>query len=490
MSKIAVNLLSFLLFLSAIAQGQEQLGLRLDRYAGIDGVILNPASSTWYPQKWDAKILGLAGFGGTTYMHINKTGVIDLLLNIDKIQPITDTVDGHSLKPGARVIDWDDRSKKVYGVGLARIEGPGFSVNFGDRTTVGLFTALRVHAGGYHIPVPLLYPVYDRKSRYEAFDVDPFKVTFATWIETGIHLAHRTEKDGGAYSSWGVNAKILLGLEGAYVHNVDVATVEKWPKDTLLFYKGRWDYGITTSNFPQADGSVKPKISPNGLGFAVDLGYSQHFEDDDSENETDYYLRLGGSILDLGFIQFSSNTQTHQIIFTDSIIYRKRSLEGISQPDSIFQRLSSDFMNDPLASRTGSSFILGMPTALSLQADYRFLPHIYGSALIVQRIPLFKYSLKRANTLAVVPRYERRWFAAAMPIILSDYRSLRLGLSVRLGVLTLGSDHLGSYGKHKIFNSSDFYMSLKINPFHLKFGKNGGGLGRSGRKWSKVGCFE
>jgi hypothetical protein len=61
----------------------------------------------------------------------------------------------------------------------------------------------------------------------------------------------------------------------------------------------------------------------------------------------------------------------------------------------------------------------------------------------------------------------------ATPLILSNYETVRMGFSARLGILTIGSDDLFSlFGKND-FNGSSVYAALKINPFgNSKNGKN------------------
>ncbi|MBK8557306.1 MAG: hypothetical protein IPL65_16755 [Lewinellaceae bacterium] len=48
----------------------------------------------------------------------------------------------------------------------------------------------------------------------------------------------------------------------------------------------------------------------------------------------------------------------------------------------------------------------------------------------MQRIPLGRQSLKRPNMLAVVPRFEHRWFSASLPVVVDDWRFLRIGFAM------------------------------------------------------------
>lgn len=77
-------------------------------------------------------------------------------------------------------------------------------------------------------------------------------------------------------------------------------------------------------------------------------------------------------------------------------------------------------------------------------------------------------ALRRPNTLAVVPRFEHRFGSVSVPVILNDWRSLRLGLAARLGPLVVGSDNLSSFTRKDRLTGLDFYIGLKINAFSLK----------------------
>ena len=118
-----------------------------------------------------------------------------------------------------------------------------------------------------------------------------------------------------------------------------------------------------------------------------------------------------------------------------------------------------------------------LPTALSLQVDYNINGDFYLGSALVQSIPLGNFKVGRANVFALSPRFERKWFGASLPISIYNWDQVRVGLSARLGFLTLGSDHIGSIFTNSDLSGTDFYMALKIFPF----GKGNGGSGGKGR---------
>jgi hypothetical protein len=97
--------------------------------------------------------------------------------------------------------------------------------------------------------------------------------------------------------------------------------------------------------------------------------------------------------------------------------------------------------------------------------------------------------------LAVVPRYEQRWFSFSLPIVLNDWRSLRMGVAARLGFLYLGTDNVGSFFKKEKLTGGDFYAGLKINAFSLGqrekrgYHRDDGSTARGRQKRGKIKCY-
>ena len=104
-----------------------------------------------------------------------------------------------------------------------------------------------------------------------------------------------------------------------------------------------------------------------------------------------------------------------------------------------------------------------MPTAASMQVDVNIKNNFYVNASVIQRLPLNELSILRPNQFSLTPRYEKRKFEVSMPLSLYDYDKVALGLAVRYGILTIGTDRLGIYTG--LFDSTgfDLFFSIKVN---------------------------
>ena len=108
-----------------------------------------------------------------------------------------------------------------------------------------------------------------------------------------------------------------------------------------------------------------------------------------------------------------------------------------------------------------------MPTFASVQFDYNlWASRIYVNATIIQGIPVPKkrFGIRHANSLSLTPRYESFFFDFAIPLSLYEYRYPQMGVSVRLGPITIGSDKIWSWFKTQDLYGADIYVHVKL-PF-------------------------
>jgi hypothetical protein len=81
------------------------------------------------------------------------------------------------------------------------------------------------------------------------------------------------------------------------------------------------------------------------------------------------------------------------------------------------------------------------------------------------------------NQLSITPRYERKRFEIAIPISFYEQFKPRVGIGVRYGILTIGSDMLSPIFGFTDSYGADFYLGLSIK----NRGKCGGDSGRKKR---------
>jgi hypothetical protein len=471
---------------------QEQLGMRLERHAGIYGAALNPANTAFNPNNWEVSLFSADVFLENNYAFLQNTSLQNALRNSDNIVAVSDTSGENPPVRDAIFLDYFDAKRKMRAVVQSRITGPSFSFRFGENNVIGLVTAFRTGISAYRVPEILAYRTISDIPVNQTVNIPSTGLQGMAWGEIGVHYSRRNT-DSDIHTAFGVTPRLLLGMEGFYTRAQSNFDYTQQQGDTVAFGGARWDYALTTGNFTDNSDSVRARVQ--GKGFGLDVGFVWAAPNEEGDTDTDYAWRLGVSLLDLGFMRFGNSAEQHHIEFDTTVTVSEADFPPADNPHELIEDASQAFLGDPAASLRGRSFSMGLPTALSVQLDVKIAPRFYASGLLVQRVKLLKNSLQRPSTLAVVPRFEHRWFSFSLPVVLNDWQSLRLGVAARLGFLYLGTDNLNSFFKKEKLTGADFYVGLKINAF--SFGsREGSGLrkssggGRGRQKRGKIKCYD
>lgn len=476
------QLISLLFCFSLIqANAQEQLGIRLDNYSGINGVLLNPAHHLTSPFAWDVNLLEGAQFFDNNYAFIRQAKLTDFLRNSADIEFLSaPNVDDETKVPnGTYVVDYYNDSRRRYANILTSVMGPSFYARIHENHSLGVFTRARFMANGKGISDNLSYYVWNDRPFFEEFSVNALSLGAMSWSELGLNYMYSKETINGRLGL-GVSVKFLQGYEAAYFQTEEDFQLTKLPNDSLAGSPVIVNFGFTNSNL---DGDFG--IQQNGTGFGIDLGMVYAIGGEDEG----YDWKIGFSLLDIGFIRFDQGEQ-HRIV-TDAtgllhtVAYR--SFQELGDLPETSQILSEQLLGDPNASLQGESFTLFLPSALSLQIERSFSPSLFLNAALVQGFALNSIGTKRGSLVALSPRFESRWFGASLPLSLYNWQDLNLGLSFRLGFITLGTDNLLSMINAGEFTGTDGYFAIKINP--LGIGKSGSSKIRSKGKKGNVECY-
>ena len=440
--------------------------MRLERYSGIYSAGINPANTTFAPHNWEVSLFNADLFIENSYAFLRNTSLQNALRNTDNIVSLADTSAENPPARDAILQDFSDGSRKMHFVTQVRVAGPSFSFRFGEKNVVGLTTAFRTNISAYRIPEILAYPAVSNLPRNQAINIPAVGVAGMAWGEIGLHYS-RLEEVGNLQMAWGVSPKLLLGYEGFFTRAQSKFDYTQRNGDTTAFGSAKWDYALTTGNL--TDNADEVKLRKQGSGFGLDLGVSWAMPAGD-EGEG-YLWRAGISLIDLGFIRFKNTAQRHHIEFDTLLTISGSQFPQRNNADEVLRDVSRAFLGDSAASLQKNAFGMGLPTAISAQFDARVAPMLYVSGVLVQRVPLLKHSVKRPSTLAIVPRFEHRWFSVSLPLVVDDWRTFRAGAAIRLAWLYLGTDNLGSFTTKDKLSGADVYIGFKINAFSLNFNK-------------------
>lgn len=476
---------AIILLVNTFARAQEQLGMRTSNYAGVNGLTLNPANNLTNPFSWDINLIEFGQFFDNNYLFIENFSLLDALHLPEKGSLRPDLIKKDlPTPPNHLVVDfYRANGGTFHGAFATNVMGPSVSLRLGESSSVGFYTRARVAFHANKVPGSLGYYEYQDKPFDEAIFVDPFKLSAMVWSEIGLNYAHQSETDYGKMSIGGT-LKFLQGYEAAYAGLDQAMTFRQVRGNKLIGEPGSASYAFASS----AVEDTSWQLQQHGAGLAVDLGFVYTI----AEEEDAYRWKFGVSLLDIGSIRFNKAAEKHQVVIGDSTalnLNEFKQFEGEVNIDSIVQTFSEQLLKDPNASLQSRAFGMWLPAALSLQGEVAITPSFFVNATVVQALPFSRNMVRRSTVAALTPRFERRWFEAALPITMIDWKHLRSGLAVRLAFFWLGTEDLGSIFKKSDFDSTDFYVAIKVNPFQFNKNKkdtNQRSGGYQGRKQSKI----
>lgn len=125
--------------------------------------------------------------------------------------------------------------------------------------------------------------------------------------------------------------------------------------------------------------------------------------------------------------------------------------------------ISRQFYGDTSKLLQGNRIKIGLPTALSMQVDVNYTGNWYINGTLIYPLNLSNASITRPAQLALTPRYETDYFEVNLPISMYDFQRPRIGISARIGILTIGTDKLGGFFHINDFTGFDFYFALKLS---------------------------
>lgn len=480
--KIYTTLLATFLVLCTSIRAQEQLGIRTSNYGGVNSLLLNPANSHASPFSWDANLIEIGQFFDNNYGFVENFRLLDLLQNPDgaELRPLLDKND-KTAPPGSLIIDFY-RSKEPKQVhSLTQVMGPSLLLRLNEYNAIGFFTRLRAMVDARKVPATLGYYEYNLQPFDQSLLVESFHGNALVWSEMGVNYAHRTETSNGLLSIGG-SVKFLQGYESVYIRNNTNFELTQLRDNRLRGTPVNFSYGFASSALENEQWQPQR----NGSGAAIDLGFVYTAGD---EQSSAYRWKIGASLLDLGLIRFTKASQAHEIRTNEIQEVALNNFQNFTTPeslDSILQEVSNQLLKNPNASLQNRSFSMWLPAGLSVQAEVNIFPSLFVNATVVQSIPLGKNNVRRNSIAALTPRFETRWLELAAPITLLNWQSFRTGFYTRLGFFAFGTEDFNSIFKKSNFDSTDFYITIKLNPFNIVKGGKEYRSGWGGRNNKRI----
>jgi hypothetical protein len=443
------------------------MGISNSNFAGNMGMGLNPSLFVGSPYRHELNLVSGDFFIDNDYIYLESES-----------SPIKKTFSGEPVSED-RIKDYYSESPKN-AFGNVFLRGPSY-IRSMEKFSWGFHTAFRGNVSATDVPyhvAKFLKEGFDYIPQHDIRYVsEPFRSAFMTWAELGGTYGKKLyEKRDKEYLAAAVTLKFIAGFQAAYV-DLSAFEYELPNSDTLLVYDATGTYGHALAK--EEPGFAHP-LRIRGYGGGVDLGLTYYRGrvhgagdcNESAEGRKKYKYRVGFSLIDLGFVSFGKESDVFSFSGDNGIwpgIDTVKFDNVLDLDTTISYYLKG---GDGDASRTGSSFKVFLPSAVSIQFDYCIMPRLYANATWVQAIPLSKTGIVRASQIAVTPRYETRKLEISIPLVLYDYKHPHAGLAVRYRIFVLGTDRIGSFTGLWDTTGYDLYFGFKLNVCELR--KKGG----------------
>ena len=462
-------ILVLMLLATGTSNGQEMLGVAFSNYSGVSSAAINPAFLTGTRVFMDINLFsGNFSFANNAFYFEPGNRTIRKVLNSD-----TTAFNSGRFNWG-RSYNYYNNTHDKYITSNVKIVGPSIMIQAGDHA-FGLTTAFRSMHSGNHIPYGIPITAYEGIS-YEPyhgteFNNSNYDFISMTWSELGLSYAYNFYNFYSNRLTFGITAKALLGYEGAYLnmHNANYV-IENDRDVNFINVDADIGFALPVGYGDEFEYDLAPLVKGYGAGFDIGFVYTKLkstvvYERDDklcARPYNDYKYKIGFSILDIGVISFTENAELHEFnnVSKDWKEFDTIHFKGIDYALSVYSEV---FYGDPEASQTGNKISIGLPATLSFQFDYHLKQRIYISALWMHPLRINSRTIWRPAQLAVIPRYENRYFGISVPFSLFNYTDPRLGLAIRVYSMTIGTDRFGSLLGISNLNGMDIYFSFRFN---------------------------
>lgn len=461
---------------------QTFLGLRASPYGGVNNVSYNPAIADNRLQ-FDLNIIGAGQSVQNNY--VQATASKGFLKFMD-----TTNVFGAKELPGSRnkfassqtqvlmplsfMFNWGGETGAKNGLAITWHQNALVNVdNVQDRFARVMYNGINANTDamlGGIINDPKLDPRMSTK--------------FASWTDIGVTYSRVVLDNDKHMVKVGGTAKLIWGQMGGYakINNFEY----DFPGYDSISFKGDMDY-YHTANAPtaatslwnnQQNSSQDIKNWANDLfsvnsfspGFGLDLGFVYEWRPNKEKyqyemdcqkwwrmDQNRYKLAVGASVIDAGFMSFKKGERNgnYTVDVQDADVNTFNFGKGIQSITDTLQALATFTDNGK------NKFNMGLPTRFNIYIDYN-IGKGFGLNLQTTISPTFAVNQVRYPSMAAITaKYDHSWVGVYVPVSYEFSGNFRLGTTLRLGPVIVGSNNLLSLFGKKASNA-DIHIGFKI----------------------------
>lgn len=471
-------ILTVLIFNGMKSTAQEYMPFTQSNYSGVSALGLQPASIADSRYKFDMVLFGLNFQMSNNYIAIDKGSMFKY---IDKMGTY-DFWSGQLEDDQTYVYRHDNGKDKTGLIGLG-VYLPSFMVNLDDNSAFAFSSTTRVVANFDNVSQEFATFLseefqYDNLLGKRVTNKN-ISINSQVWTEFGLTYARVIPLNSEVhFMKGGLTLKYLQGIASGYASSPEFSfgleDGEADSPDMLSIYNSKINYGLS-GNFDEAGQRPFDFVSDPGFGMNIGFVYEYrpningHKYDMDGKkgmlrpDQEKYLFKIGIALVDIGSIKYTKKYDSQD--FTANVINWNLKPIELDSPEDLNDTLKNRFN---FKDNVIETYKMGLPTALSLQFDYNAARNFYinfSPYISLRNSEALKTNTHYYSTFSLTPRYDFKWFGAALPIQIDQFARLRTGLALRLGPVWVGS----STGITNVLAaksySTDVYFMIKIPVF-------------------------
>lgn len=493
MKKLFTCLAGLPLLLGSL-QAQTFLGLRSSPYGGVNNVVYNPAIAD-NRMEFDLNIIGVGASVQNNYVRANSSKMLLKMWDSTNVYSASELAHGRkkfasmqtqALMPLSFMFNWGGENGAKNGFAFTWHQNAIANLdNVEDKFARAMYGGINAKTdsalGGALFNNPSLDPRFSFK--------------YATWTDFGFTYSRVILDNDKHMVKVGGTLKLVLGQMGGYANitkfNYDFPGVDSMSVDAEMDYYHTPNSPTAASSYYNMDRSeMRPwfneqLFSMRGLspGFGADFGFVYEWrpKKNDFQYEMDckkwwrmdqnrYKLSVGASIIDMGFISFKQNFADYKDVdgndvanangryhvnFQNADVNDFNFGKGIESVTDTLRTLAT------LDSSGRKNFMMGLPTRFNIFLDYNIWKG-FGLNFQATISPGFAPNqVHYTNIIALTPKYDHSWVGVYVPLSYEFTGNFRVGTTLRLGPVIVGTNNLLSlFGKKG--TGADVHVGFKI----------------------------
>lgn len=475
-------------------EAQTNFGLGISNYSSSFAVQINPAEAGRMKHHWFISPFSINSNIHNNYLALNLPYSPYRILN----RSMGDQYKDNNGVP-FRNWKWVSRNGSVDKMNLygsVRIQGPAIFVRkknfaFGISQEVNIFskaTGVPIHLVNHQLKV-----LQEGKSNIEFSDdiyaqltkTNDIQVLQNAYNSINLTLSRNFELKNDRNLSFGLTYKIInsLGGVGLQVKSDGLNLVDS-TKDLK--------FSAPTVRFTEYY-ARNNKLKAHGRG-AMDIGFVYTYRNKETlrrakylKRHTDYKVKVGMSILDIGNLIYTRTISTSMESKEDLGLSILEQMQN-GDPQEIFNELQTDNANtEPnLVTIYGDRLNVGLPTRLMAHLDFQLIKRFYLNILVTKGLRKKSVdNLYSPSLFQITPRFESRFFEIGLPVSIREVRpTITQGVTLRAFNFFISTQNIVPFFKPKKISEASVFFGVQFSnlpgrAFRMKYGY---------RKFSKKGC--